>query len=433
MVSQASGSLVSCYEFRKTLEEERIIWLEGHCVAQGQNTPYLPILEILRTNFQIEDGDTSYADRLAEWRDWLAYHVVRGEVWSKAPAYFHLSIMNVSLCLEASLWWQGEHERAVELGHHEITIAAEFKNFGLQIWAHFYLGQGYHAMGDYPQAIDFLRRSVASLEGDLQRERFDMPGLASVLSRSWLVWCLAEQGRFSEGLTYGEEALQIAENVDHRYSLIVACLGLGVLYLQTGEPQSAIAVLERGVALSQAERLPQLFPLVAGPLGAAYTLTGRVAEATPLLEEAVERAATMNFMGIQSRRLAWLGEAYLLAGRIDEAMPLAMRALDLARAHKERGHEAWSLRLLGEVYGQQHTPALEPAEAVYRQALALAAELGMAPLQAHSHLGLGLLYARSRRPQEASAALSAAVDLLRTMEMRHWLPSAETALAQVLT
>ena len=66
-------------------------------------------------------------------------------------------------------------------------------------------------MGDYPQAMDFLRRSVASLEGDLQRERFDMPGLASVLSRAWLVWCLAEQGRFSEGLTYGEEALQIAE------------------------------------------------------------------------------------------------------------------------------------------------------------------------------------------------------------------------------
>jgi class 3 adenylate cyclase/tetratricopeptide (TPR) repeat protein len=381
----------------------------------------------------IETIETLYADRLAEWRDWLAYHVVRGEVWSKAPAYFHLSIMSVSLCLEASLWWQGEHKRAVELGHHEITIAAEFKNFGLQIWAHFYLGQGYHAMGDYPQAIDFLRRSVASLEGDLQRERFDMPGLASVLSRSWLVWCLAEQGRFSEGLTYGEEALQIAENVDHRYSLIVACLGLGVLYLQTGEPQRAIAVLERGVALSQAERLPQLFPLVAGPLGAAYTLTDRVAEATPLLEEAVERAATMNFMGIQSRRLAWLGEAYLLAGRIDEAMPLAMRALDLARAHKERGHEALSLRLLGEVYGQQHTPALDPAEVVYRQALALAAALGMAPLQAHSHLGLGRLYARSGRRQEARAELFAAVDLLRTMEMRHWLPAAETALAQVLT
>jgi tetratricopeptide (TPR) repeat protein len=380
----------------------------------------------------IETIETLYADRLAEWRDWLAYHVVRGEVWGKAPAYFHPNLMTVSPSLEASCWWRGEHERAVELGHHELAIAAEFKNFGLQIGTHFFIGQGYHAVGDYSRAVDFFRRNVASLEGDLQRERFDMPGLASVLSRSWLVWCLAEQGRFSEGLTYGEEALQIAENVDHRYSVIVACLGLGVLYLQTGEPQRAIAVLERGVALSQAESLPQLFPLVAGPLGAAYTLTGRMAEATPLLEEAVERAASMNFMGIQSRRLAWLGEAYLLAGRIDEAMPLAMRALDLARAHKERGHEAWSLRLLGEVYGQQHTPALEPAEAVYRQALDLAAELGMAPLQAHSHLGLGMLYARSRRPQEASAALSAAVDLFRTREMLRWLPAAEAALAQVL-
>ena len=378
----------------------------------------------------IEAIETLYTDRLAEWRDRLAYHVVRGEVWSKAPSYFQLSVMDVSLSLEASFWWRGEHQRAVELGQHELTIAADFKNFGLQIWAHFYLGQGYHAMGDYPRAIDFLSRNVASLEGDLQRERFDMPGLASVLSRAWLVWCLAEQGEFGEGLTYAEGAVEIAERVDHRYSLIVACLGLGLLHLQQGEFQSAITMLERGVALSQAERLPQLFPLIAGPLGAAYALDGRLPEAVPLLEEAVERGTALNFMGIQARRVAWLGEAYLLAGRGDEAMSLAMRALDLARAHKERGHEAWSLRLVGQVYARQHPPALDPAEATYRQALILAAELGMAPLQAHSHLELGRLYAWSGRLPEAHAELSAAVDLLRTMAMRHWLPEAEAALAQ---
>jgi class 3 adenylate cyclase/tetratricopeptide (TPR) repeat protein len=380
----------------------------------------------------IEAIETLYADRLAEWRDRLAYHVVRGEVWSKAPSYFQLSVMDVSLSLEASFWWRGEHQRAVELGQHELTIAAEFKNFGLQIWTHFYLGQGYHAAGDYPRAIDFLLRNVASLDGNLQRECFDMPGLASVLSRAWLVWCLAEQGKFGEGLTYAEEAVEIAESVDHQYSLIVACLALGILHLQQGEFQSAIAVLKRGVALSQAERLPQLFPLIAGPLGASYALDGRLTEAVPLLEEAVERGTALNFMGIQARRVAWLGEAYVLAGRGDEAMSLAMRALDLAQAHKERGHEAWSLRLLGEVYARQHPPALDPAEATYRQALILAAELGMAPLQAHSHLELGRLYAWSGRLPEAHSELSAAVDLLRPMKMRHWLPEAEAALAQVL-
>jgi len=45
------------YEFKKSLEGDRVTWLEGHCVAYGQTTPYLPVLDILRANFQIEDGD----------------------------------------------------------------------------------------------------------------------------------------------------------------------------------------------------------------------------------------------------------------------------------------------------------------------------------------------------------------------------------------
>jgi AAA ATPase domain/Adenylate and Guanylate cyclase catalytic domain len=40
-------------EFRKSLEGERIVWLVGHCVAYGQNTPYLPVLGVLRASFQI--------------------------------------------------------------------------------------------------------------------------------------------------------------------------------------------------------------------------------------------------------------------------------------------------------------------------------------------------------------------------------------------
>src|SRR5262244_1273922 len=45
------------YELRKSLEGEHVTWLEGHCVAYGQATPYLPILGMLRVNFQIEEDD----------------------------------------------------------------------------------------------------------------------------------------------------------------------------------------------------------------------------------------------------------------------------------------------------------------------------------------------------------------------------------------
>jgi sugar phosphate isomerase/epimerase len=81
----------------------------------------------------------------------------------------------------------------------------------------------------------------------------------------------------------------------------------------------------------------------------------------------------------------------VLAGSLEEAHALAERALALARAHQERGHQAYALRLLGDIAAHRDPPESEQAEAHYRQALDLAEELGMRPLQAHCHLGLGTL------------------------------------------
>jgi tetratricopeptide (TPR) repeat protein len=126
-----------------------------------------------------------------------------------------------------------------------------------------------------------------------------------------------------------------------------------------------------------------------------------------------------------------LGEAQLLAGHLESAQSLAERALALAREPQERGHQAYALRLLGEIASHRETPEAEQAEAHYRQALALAEELGMRPLQAHCHLGLGTLYAQIGQREQARAALTAAIDLYRTMDMTFWLPQAEAVLAQV--
>ena len=77
------------------------------------------------------------------------------------------------------------------------------------------------------------------------------------------------------------------------------------------------------------------------------------------------------------------------------------------------------------------SPEVEPAVGHYHQALALAEELGMRPLQTHCQRGLGTLYARRGQRQQAHAALAVAIDLYRDMEMTFWLPQAEAALAQV--
>ncbi len=132
-----------------------------------------------------------------------------------------------------------------------------------------------------------------------------------------------------------------------------------------------------------------------------------------------------------SRSLGRLGEAQLLAGRLDEAYALVERALGLARAHQERGNQAYALRLLGEIVAQRAPPTSDQAATHYRQALALAEELGMRPLQAHCHRGLGTLYAATSQREQARTELSTAIDLYRAMEMTFWLPQTEAVLAQM--
>ena len=120
-----------------------------------------------------------------------------------------------------------------------------------------------------------------------------------------------------------------------------------------------------------------------------------------------------------------------MAGHLEEAQTLANQALTHARVHQEHGHQAYALRLLGAIGAQREPPEIEQAEAYYQQALALAEELGMRPLQAHCHRGLGTLYGQSDQQEQARAALSTAIEMYRDMAMSFWLPETEAALAQV--
>src|SRR5262249_17763697 len=233
------------------------------------------------------------------------------------------------------------------------------------------------------------------------------------------------------GRRHGEEALRLATLEGRGTSPIVAHGCLGFLYLAQGDLEHAIRVFDQGLALCRASGNRDWLPTIAASLGAAYALRERLAEGRTLLEEAISENIRTGALHDHSRRVAWLSEACRLAGRSEEAWQHACQALDLARQHKERGNEAHALHQLGVVQAHADPPDVTQAEAHYHQALALAEALGMRPLQAHCHCGLGTLYATTGQREQACAELSAAIDLYRAMDMTFWLPQAETALAQV--
>jgi tetratricopeptide (TPR) repeat protein len=278
--------------------------------------------------------------------------------------------------------------------------------------------------------MEFHGRNTKLLQGELVRERFDLAGLPSVLSRTWLAWSLAELGRFPEGIAWGDDAARIAAAVDHPYSQIFADFGIGGLYLRKGDFAKALTPLEHGLTLCQATGSRILFPYMAGLLGSVYAFSERLSDAVPLLEQAVQTSISLNVMMGRSLLVGFLSEAYLRAGRAEDAVELAQRALDLSRAHQERGWEAWALKLLGDVACQGRIDEVDQASASYRQALALASELGMRPLVAHCHFGLGKLHRRRGNRAEAGEHLRTAVAMFHGMDMPFWLEQAEAQLGE---
>jgi class 3 adenylate cyclase/tetratricopeptide (TPR) repeat protein len=324
----------------------------------------------------------------------------------------------------------GAHDQAIAAARRALALARAGGDVAVHAMANQHLGFTYHDQGDYRRAIDCLGQTVAILEGVRPHERFSGMFPPAVNARAYLAACHAELGTFTEGRALGDEGLSIAEAVAHPASLMIASWGLGLLALRQGDLPRALPRLERALALCQGADLPAHFPRMAAALGAAYTLAVRVADAVPLLTQAMEQTTAPEMGGLQALCRLPLSEAQLLAGLLQEAQALAEHTLAHAHERQERGNQAYALRLLGEIAARGNPLESDQAEAHYHQARALADELGMRPLQAHCHLGLGTLYAKVDQQETARTELSAAIALYRAMDMTFWLRQAEAMLAQ---
>jgi tetratricopeptide (TPR) repeat protein len=334
----------------------------------------------------------------------------------------------VNEALSISFRRLGTYDQAVAAAQRARSLATTVGDGALQAWATCRLGQIASFLGDYTRAIDCFREVIAS-----PSEQTEDVGALTVLpahARSWLVYCLTQRGEFDEGLTLGAEAVRLAETGVFPTSQCAAYASLADALLVRGAFPSAIAFLERGLDICRRWHNLDWFPEYAASLGLAYAQVGRLGEALPLLEQAVAQETTMGG-GHCAIGLTALSHGYLLAGRLAEARTQAESALSLARERQECGFQAWALWLLGEIASRDTPPKIEAARVAYQQSLVLAKALGMRPLQAHCHGGLGILYRKIGHIEQARAELSTAIKMYQEMTMTFWLARTEPALADV--
>src|SRR5262249_12288085 len=137
-------------------------------------------------------------------------------------------------------------------------------------------------------------------------------------------------------------------------------------------------------------------------LGESSEALNRVREG----HELRQRAEARGYIGDAGWIYGNLGRANLRLGRLDDAQALGRRVVEISSGRA--GWAAHAQHLLGDIATHPDRFDAERGEAHYRQALALAEPRGMRPLIAHCHLGLGKLYRRTGKRQEALEHLTAA-------------------------
>jgi tetratricopeptide (TPR) repeat protein len=280
----------------------------------------------------------------------------------------------------------------------------------------------YFFSGALREAMALFRHNIELVNGERSQERFGLPHLPSVFSRVYHAWALACIGSFDRAREQADEAVRLAEAFRHPFTTVWAHVGVGLTHHAQGRLPAAVRALECSMTLwRNTDSWAFMFPWVAEPLGHAYAVSGRLEEGVELLEQSADRSATMKVIPLLTRDLTSLSEAYLLAGRFSDARRSTDRALQLCRLHGQRLIEPEALRIAGEVSARQISPDVGGALHYQRQALTLATDLGMRPLVARCHFGLGKIHQRVGDLEQARQHLDTATTMFREMEMTSWL------------
>jgi class 3 adenylate cyclase/tetratricopeptide (TPR) repeat protein len=324
-----------------------------------------------------------------------------------------------SAYLSQYAWITGDLARAEALGQRALTIASAQDDMPLRVAADHVLAQGYHAVGEYRRSVQHCERNVATLTGDRVYERSGLSGLPSVMSRMYLSWCLTELGQFGAALSHGHDALRIAENSGQPYNEVLGHYAIAYPHLIKGSFDGAILPLEGAVETCRKWDLFFFLPSSLTALGTAYLLAGRLPDALPLLEQGATQAGMMWSTNLATS--TDLATGYLAAGRIEESARVATRVVTMATDRKARGYLTRALQLLGDISARREPVESAQAEDCYRKVLVHTEELGMRPLTAHCHAGLGYLYQRIRRTERAQEHIALATAMYREMDMDFWL------------
>lgn len=294
---------------------------------------------------------------------------------------------------------------AHDLAERLMQLAEQAGESHLLLLAHQQLGILHYFEGKPTEALEQFEQAIALYDPAEHRHLAQLHGEdLGVFARIWMAWPQWLLGHPDQAVETSREALELSEQVNHRFSLAYAFVWTAILHVMRREPERAREMAER--AISICERQGFAFLLAEGELVRAWSRLQAPLDALAMkaaaaeFQECVTRVGGRGILANGPMMLGYLAEAYHRAGQIAQALGSLDAGLALSNATGQMQWDAELLRMKGELRLQDEADEDE-VEDLFRRALEIARSQKAESLELRVALSLGRLWRKQGQPARA--------------------------------
>jgi class 3 adenylate cyclase/predicted ATPase len=302
---------------------------------------------------------------------------------------------------------RAELQTAHTLGAQLLTLAQQAQDPVLLVAAHRALGATLFFLGTAASAQPHLVQGMALYNDQQHRAQAFLYGEnAGVVCRSHAAWTLWSLGYPDQGLAQSQEAVTLAQQIAHPFSLGYALTCAALCHQFRREVHCTQECAEAAISLSQEQGFAQWMAMSSIMRGWALVHQGQAQEGIAQIHQGLRALPATGAVTMQSHWLALLAEAQRMIGQPEAGLRVLAEALVHVAHTGERYYEAEIHRLKGELLLQVSADNHAEAETYFQHALSIAQNQSAKSWELRASTSLARLWQQQGKRQEAHDLLA---------------------------
>jgi TOMM system kinase/cyclase fusion protein len=299
------------------------------------------------------------------------------------------------------------YQTAHALGEQLLTLAHQAQDAAVLMMAHRAIGQTLFWLGAPAAAHTHFVQGIALYDSKQHRALAFLYGDdVGVYCRSLSVVTLWQLGYPAQGLTQSQEALTLAQQIAHPYSLGFALSAAAEFHQFCREVGAAQERAETTISLAKKHGFPFWMAIGSILRGWALAQQGQAQEGIEQINQGLIAFRVTGAEGARSYFLALLAEIYGTMGQPEAGLMALAEALALVDKTGERFYEPELYRLKGALLLQQNTANQAEAESCFARAMTIAQNQQAKSWELRATMSLSRLWQQQGKRAEARELLA---------------------------